>query len=222
MSPESAVTESVASKFDEFREQFNKDIQISLPRQIRSMVLQANDERYEKQPVRPENSRFTNVPNPMHTLVAVPNVVQPHIPLRNNQSGHNYICNSANNFVPTAATPALTSVPQNFSSNNRSVGFNSNLQQPYYQTVAYSTPPLPPIGTGVPYGPVPDACFNGSPQQMYHAQTSLSELPPRTYGASMPQASSPQPAENFKDQLANILREFGLETKGRARAYQKP
>ena len=107
--------------------------------------------------------------------------------------------------MPTAATPTLTSVPQNFSSNNRSVGFNSNLQQPYYQTVAYSTPPLPPIGTGVPYGSVPDACFNGSPQQMYHAQTSLSELPPRSYGASMPQASSPQPTENFKDQLANIL-----------------
>ena len=81
------ITESVVSKIDEFKEQFNKDIQISLPRQIRSMVLQANDERYEKQPVRPENSRFTNVPNPMHTPVAVPNVVQPHILLSNNQSG---------------------------------------------------------------------------------------------------------------------------------------
>ena len=57
---------------------------------------------------------------------------------------------------------------------------------------------------------------------MYHAQTSLSELPPRTYGASMPQASSPQPTKFFKDQLVNILREFGLEPKGRARAYQKP
>uniref|UniRef100_A0A8R7QP39 Retrotransposon gag domain-containing protein n=1 Tax=Triticum urartu TaxID=4572 RepID=A0A8R7QP39_TRIUA len=30
------------------------------------------------------------------------------------------------------------------------------------------------------------------------------------------------PTENFKDQLANILTEFGLEPKGRARAYQKP
>jgi len=38
----------------------------------------------------------------------------------------------------------------------------------------------------------------------------------------MPQASSLDPSQNFKDQIANVLSELGLEPKGRARAYQKP
>ena len=96
------------------------------------------------------------------------------------------------------------------------------MQQPSYQTVAYSTPLLPPVGTGVPYGPVPDSYFSGSPLQTSHAPISLPEFPPRAGVPSAPQASSLQPNNNFKDQLANILREFGLEPKGRARAYQKP
>jgi hypothetical protein len=47
-------------------------------------------------------------------------------------------------------------------------------------------------------------------------------MPPRSYVPPVPQLNSPQPTDNFKDQLAGILREFGLEPKGRARAYQKP
>ena len=88
--------------------------------------------------------------------------------------------------------------------------------------MAYSTPPLPPVGIGVPYGPVPDSYFSGSPLQTSHAPISLPEFPPRACVPSAPQASSLQPNDNFKDQLASILREFGLEPKGRARAYQKP
>ena len=57
---------------------------------------------------------------------------------------------------------------------------------------------------------------------MPHVQSSLSELPPHNYVTSAPQASSAPPSEGFKDQLASILREFGLEPKGKARAYQKP
>ena len=38
----------------------------------------------------------------------------------------------------------------------------------------------------------------------------------------MPQTSSLEPPHNFKDQIANVLRELGLEPKGKARAYQKP
>ena len=205
------ITEFVVSKFDEYREQFNKDIQISLPRQIRSMVLQANDERYEKQPVRPENSRFTNVPNPMHTPLAVPNVVQPHIPLSNNQSGQNYIGNSANNFVPTAATPALTLVPQNFSSNNRSVGFSSNMQQPFYQKVACSTPPSPTIDNGDLYEPVPNVYSNLTLHHNSLAKPSLPELQSHTYVASVPQPNSLELSKYFKDLLHNILIECGFE-----------
>jgi hypothetical protein len=85
---------------------------------------------------------------------------------------------SANNFVPSATAPiVLTSVPQNHNSTNQSFGFNSNLQQPGYRTVAYSTPPLPPVGTGVSYGPVPGSYFSGTPLQTSHAQFSLPEFP---------------------------------------------
>jgi hypothetical protein len=55
-----------------------------------------------------------------------------------------------------------------------------------------------------------------------HAQISLPEMPQRTCVPPVPQISSPQSTDNFKDQIASILREFGLEPKGRARAYQKP
>jgi hypothetical protein len=88
--------------------------------------------------------------------------------------------------------------------------------------VAYNTSPLPPIGTGVPYGPVPDAYFNVSPQQTMHVQITSSEMPQRTCVPPVTQISSPQPTDNFKDQIASILREFGLQPEGRAHAYQKP
>jgi hypothetical protein len=101
------------------------------------------------------------------------------------------------------------------------VGFNSNLQQPSYQTVAYNTSPLPPIGTGIPYGPVPEPYF-GSPQQTTHGRAPLPEIPQHTYVPPIPQIGSSHTTDNLKDQLASILREFGLEPKGRARAYQKP
>ena len=97
--------------------------------------------------------------------------MQPHVPLNNNLDGRNYVGSSANNLVPNTTPPIVwTSVPQNHNNNNRSFGLNSNLQQPSYQTIAYSTPPLPPVGTGVPYGPVPDSYFSGSPLETSHAQ----------------------------------------------------
>jgi hypothetical protein len=56
------------------------------------------------------------------------------------------------------------------------VGFNFSLQQPSYQTVVYNKSSLPPIGTAIPYGPIPDAYFNGSLQQTTHAQIALPEI----------------------------------------------
>jgi hypothetical protein len=35
---------------------------------------------------------------------------------------------------------------------------NPNFQQPYYQTMSYG-PNIPPTGTGVPHGPIPDIFF---------------------------------------------------------------
>jgi hypothetical protein len=164
-----------------------------------------------------------NLQSNTHVPSASANVRQHAALNNNNHYGQNYASSSAHNYLSSVATPVITtSVPQNFSINNRSAGFSSNLQQPNYQTVAYNTSPLLPVGTGVPYGLVPDSYFNGSPQQTTHAQIPLPEVPSRTYVPPIPQLNSRQPTDNFKDQLASILREFGLEPKGRARAYQKP
>lgn len=133
----------------------------------------------------------SNTTNTAHTMTEAleklnrkrENILHPRINSNSNQGGRNYVSSSANNFVSSVATHGtLTSVSQNFSSHDRSVGFNFNLQQPSYQTVAYNTSPLPPIGTGVPDEPIPDAYFNGSPQQTTHAQITLPEMcvPPAT------------------------------------------
>ena len=50
----------------------------------------------------------------------------------------------------------------------------------------------------------------------------MPEFPSRASVPSAPQTSSLQPNDNFKDKLASILREFGLEPNSKARAYQKP
>jgi len=42
------MNDSLFGKFDEFRLQFNQDIVNSLPRQVRSAVLQVRDEHLEK------------------------------------------------------------------------------------------------------------------------------------------------------------------------------
>ena len=111
--------------------------------------------------------------------------------------------NSVGPNMPSSsvATPATsTSVPQNSGSHDRSVDFNSSLQQPNYQTVAQQ-------------GPVPYSCSNDFPQQTIRAQTSLPEMLPRTLLPSDLQVII-QPSENFKKQMANMLRGFGLEPKG--------
>jgi hypothetical protein len=46
--------------------------------------------------------------------------------------------------------------------NQSSPGGNLNLQQPYYQTMAYG-PNIPPMGNGMPQGPVPDILFPRTP-----------------------------------------------------------
>jgi hypothetical protein len=79
---------------------------------------------------------------------------------------------------------------------------NLNFQQPYYQTTSYG-PNIPPTGTGVPYGPIPDIFF------------------PRTsaYATPNPRVGD---IEGVRDQIARTLREFGFTPRGRARSYQKP
>jgi hypothetical protein len=65
---------------------------------------------------------------------------------------------------PTASIPypggASTSINTGFLAHttqpNPSV--SPNFQQPYYQTMAYG-PNVPPMGTGVPHGPIPNILF---------------------------------------------------------------
>jgi hypothetical protein len=75
-------------------------------------------------------------------------------------------------------------------------GVSPNFQQPYYQKMAYG-PNIPPMGTSVPHGPIPDILFLRTP----------------AYATPNPQV---------RDQIARTLREFGFTPKGWARSYQKP
>jgi hypothetical protein len=65
-------------------------------------------------------------------------------------------------------------------------------------------PNIPPMGTGVPHGPIPDILFLRTP----------------AYAAPNPQVEGDN--EGVRDQIARTLREFGFMPKGQARLYQKP
>jgi hypothetical protein len=81
---------------------------------------------------------------------------------------------------------------------------NPNFQQPYYQTMAYG-PNIPPTGTGVPHGPIPDIFFPRTP----------------TYVTPNPRVEG-EVNDGFRGQITRTLREFGFTPKGEARSYQKP
>ena len=184
------ITQSVANRIEEFKEQLHKDLENILPSHVRSLVLQINDDYSEKIPI--ENSGFINFPSNNHTLGAsASNIVQPHVPSNSDQGGRNYESSSANNFMPSVAAPIVsTLVPQNHNSNNRSASSNSSLQQLFYPTLEYSTPPLLTVSTRIPCGPVPDSYFNGSLLQASQAQISLPEFLSRASVPSVPQTSS--------------------------------
>jgi hypothetical protein len=81
---------------------------------------------------------------------------------------------------------------------------NLKFKQSYYQTMAYG-PNIPPTGTGVPRGPIPNIFFPMTPAYI--------TANPRVEG---------DVNLGLRDQIAGTLREFGLTPKGRARSYQKP
>jgi hypothetical protein len=81
---------------------------------------------------------------------------------------------------------------------------NPNFQQPYYQTMSYG-PNIPPTGTGVPHGPIPDIFF---PRTLAYVTPN-----PRVDG---------EVNDGVRDQITRTLREFGFTPKGRARSFQKP
>jgi hypothetical protein len=98
---------------------------------------------------------------------------------------------------------ASTSGNPRFPTHTTPTNPNPNFQQPYYQTMAYD-PNIPPTGTGVPYGPIPDIFFPRTP----------------TYVTPNPRVDG-EVNDGFRDQITWTLREFGFTPKGRARSYQK-
>jgi hypothetical protein len=65
-------------------------------------------------------------------------------------------------------------------------------------------PNIPPMGTGVPHGPIPDIFF---PRALAYVTPN-----PRVDG---------EMNEGVRDQIARTFREFGFTPKCRARSYQK-
>jgi hypothetical protein len=67
---------------------------------------------------------------------------------------------------PTANLPysggMSTSGNPGFSAHTTPTNSNPNFQQPYYRTMSYA-PNIPPTGTGVPHGPIPDTFFPRTP-----------------------------------------------------------
>jgi hypothetical protein len=80
---------------------------------------------------------------------------------------------------------------------------NLNFQQPYYQTMS-SGPNIPPTGTSVPHGPIPNIFFPRTPAYVTPN--------PRVEG---------EVNDGVRDQITRTLREFGFTPKGRAMSYQK-
>jgi hypothetical protein len=81
---------------------------------------------------------------------------------------------------------------------------NLNFQQPYYQTMAYS-PNIPPMGTGVPHGPIIAIFFPRTPNYVTPK--------PRVEG---------EVNDGVRDQIARTFNEFVFTPKGWARINQKP
>lgn len=207
------ITESLSDKIASFKEQFNKDIENSLPRQVRSVLLQINDEHREKQPMSHDNVNSASLPSSASASAgALPASLLPH----DNSAGRNINGVSAGGSTPSVTNfivPVVSS--QSCNTSTPSAGyFNYNFPQPYYETTSYSTPLLAPSST-VGYA-------STAPQHMPQVVSTSPSLPHHSYVAPTSQNNRAQPNESFKEQLANMLREFGFEPRGRARAYQKP
>jgi hypothetical protein len=105
--------------------------------------------------------------------------------------------------LPCLGSASTSGNPQ-FPAHTTPTNPNPIIQQPYYQTMAYG-PNIPPTGTGVPHGHVPDIFF---PRALAYVTPNL-----RVEG---------EVNDGVRDQITRTLREFGFTPKGWARSYQKP
>jgi len=123
-----AITQSVNEQLCGFKHNFNQDLQNNLVRDVRSVVLQVNDERCEKQPVHFEINNSAGLPNIFQTSTTPANTtMRPLISANSGQTSQNYNGDSANNFMHTTNAIVSTSVPQNYSNYGQNVS-NPNSQ----------------------------------------------------------------------------------------------
>jgi hypothetical protein len=103
------------------------------------------------------------------------------------------------NTIPSSATTSWTNELADF--------------VPPYQMVAYSIPPIPPRGMGVPHGPVPDYYFN-----KYGAPDRVPRMEPRGGSTNSFGECLAVVREDFKKQMWET---FGVELSNKSRVYQK-
>ena len=85
------LTQAVISRLDDFKEQLSKDLESNLPCQVRSMVLQVNDEHQDKWPMFPDNDRSNSLMNatPIVTASTIPTSVSQSLTNDNRSLGFN-------------------------------------------------------------------------------------------------------------------------------------
>jgi hypothetical protein len=195
-------------------ERFKTDLQNTLPRQIRSVMQQVQGEVQGKQPdlthstpymVAPSNTGVlanTSTPHPSSTLGNVIYIDASSPYLGSTSMGNPGVFPTSSISYPGGTSTLVnTGFPARTTQSNS--GVSPTFQQPYYQTMA-SQPNIPPMGTGVPHGPIPDVLF------------------PRTPAYATPNPQVEGDNKGVRDQIARTLREFGFTPMGRARSYQRP
>jgi hypothetical protein len=104
------------------------------------------------------------------------------------------------NSIPSSTTTSRTNELVNF--------------VPPYQTTTYSTPPIPPRGTGVPHSSVLDYYFN-----KYGAHDRVPRTEPRESSVNSFDECIDVVREDFKKQMWET---FGVELSNKSCVYQKP
>jgi hypothetical protein len=84
---------------------------------------------------------------------------------------------------------------------------------PPYETVMYSSPPIPPRGIGIPRGPVPNYYFN-----KYGASDRVPRTEPRGGSINSFEESLAAVREDFKKQMRET---FAVELSNKSHVYQK-
>jgi hypothetical protein len=136
------------------------------------------------------------------------------------------------NFTPSQAPPVMSTLPLrpettmvispliveplNNIPSSATTSRNNELANfvPPYQMVAYSTPPIPPKGSGISRGPAPDYYFNNK----YGAPDRVPRTEPRGASVNSFEEGLAAVREDFKKQMRET---FVVELSNKSHIYQK-